>query len=88
MIRFAVCKPWENMNSITQEGVNAVGLLPQANVNLGRFSISVTARLITLPGRVLTEPKIRYKQDKSPFVRGGSWNIQGIKFNTGGTLRN
>lgn len=34
MIRFAVRKPWENANSITQEGVRTVGLLPQANVNL------------------------------------------------------
>ena len=48
----------------------------------------MTANLITVPGRILTEPKIRYKQDKSPFVRGGSWNMQDIKFNTGGTLRN
>ena len=36
MIRFAVRKPWENANSITQEGVRTVGLLPQANVNLVR----------------------------------------------------
>jgi len=36
MIRFAVRKPWENANSITQEGLPTVGLLPQANVNLVR----------------------------------------------------
>ena len=36
MIRFAVRKPWENANSITQEGVRTTGLLPQANVNLVR----------------------------------------------------
>lgn len=36
MIRFAVRKPLENVNSITQEGVRTVGLLPQANVNLVR----------------------------------------------------
>ncbi|KAL9131513.1 MAG: hypothetical protein Q9217_000592 [Psora testacea] len=88
MIRFAVRKPWENANSIIQDGPRTVGLLPQANVKLGGFGISVTARLITVPGRILTEPKIRYKQDKSPFVRGGSWNMQDIKFNSGGTLRN
>jgi hypothetical protein len=47
----------------------------------------VTANLITVPGRVLAEPKIKYKLDKSPIVRAGSWNMQDNKFNTGGTLR-
>ncbi|KAL9010648.1 MAG: hypothetical protein Q9173_004437 [Seirophora scorigena] len=86
MIRFAVRKPWENANSIVQEGLPTVGLLPQTNVKLGRFGVSVTARLITVPGRVLNEPKVKYKQDNFAQVRGGSWNMQGIKFNTGGTL--
>lgn len=36
MIQFAVRKPWENANSITQEGVRTVGLLSPANVNLVR----------------------------------------------------
>ena len=37
MIRFAVRKPWENAKSITQEGVNTVGLLPQVNNALVRI---------------------------------------------------
>ena len=37
MIQFAVRKPFQNANSITQEGVQTVGLLPQANANLVRF---------------------------------------------------
>ena len=37
MIKFAVRKPWQNANSITQEGVRTVGLLPQENVNLVRY---------------------------------------------------
>ena len=36
MIKFAVRKPGANANSITQEGVRTVGLLPEANVNLVR----------------------------------------------------
>ena len=44
MIQFAVRRPWENANSITQEGVQTVGLLPQANANLVRsLSGAVTA---------------------------------------------
>ena len=36
MITFAVRKPWENANSIVQQGPNTVGLLPQANVSMVR----------------------------------------------------
>lgn len=36
MIRIAVRPPWQNANSIMQEGLSTVGLLPQANVNLVR----------------------------------------------------
>lgn len=36
MIQFAVRKPFQNADSITQEGVQTVGLLPQANANLVR----------------------------------------------------
>ncbi|KAL9591578.1 MAG: hypothetical protein Q9179_007584, partial [Wetmoreana sp. 5 TL-2023] len=85
MIRFAVRKPWENANSITQEGVRTVGLLPQANVNLVR---SLSGAVMANRSMHADAVRIRYKQDKSPFVRGGSWNMQDIKFNTGGTLRN
>lgn len=44
-------------------------------------------KLITVSGRVLAEPKINYKNNKSAFVRGGSWNMQDIKLNTGAMLR-
>ena len=36
MIKFAVRRPWENANSIIQEGVRTVGLLPQENVYMVR----------------------------------------------------
>ncbi|MCJ1247072.1 hypothetical protein MMC30_004283 [Trapelia coarctata] len=87
MIRFAVRKPSQNATSITQDAPNTVGLSPQANVLLGRFGVSVTARLITVPGRVLQEPKVSYKGGTAPRVSGGSWNMANIKFNAGATLR-
>lgn len=46
MIRFAVRKAWENANSITQEGIRTVGLLPQANVNLVRSFLPENRRPI------------------------------------------
>ncbi|KAF7505467.1 hypothetical protein GJ744_000714 [Endocarpon pusillum] len=88
MIRVAVRKPWENANSIAQEGLHTVGLLPRENSKMDHFGVSVITSLITVPGRVLTEPKVMYQQGKSPSVRGGSWNMQDIKFNAGGVLKN
>ena len=44
MIKFAVRKPWENADSITQEGIRTVGLLPQANVNLVRSFLFTSRR--------------------------------------------
>ncbi|KAI4102713.1 MAG: hypothetical protein LQ345_007359, partial [Seirophora villosa] len=85
MIRFAVRKPPENETSIVQEGLPTVGLLPQTNVNLSRFGVSVTPRMITVPGRVLNVPRVKYKEDNA-HVKYGSWNMANIKFNTGGTL--
>jgi hypothetical protein len=43
--------------------------------------------LITVAGRVLPPPKVTYSQKKPASVFGGSWNMQSIKFNRGGTLR-
>ena len=55
------------------------------------FDVSVRKNLITVPGRVLAEPTIRYKdikdRDKSHFTREGSWNMQNIKVNVGEKLK-
>ncbi|KAJ4175714.1 hypothetical protein NW759_017626, partial [Fusarium solani] len=64
MIRFAVRSPWENATSIVRDGFQTVGLSSQANVLLDRFGVSVSPQLITVPGRVLNEPKVFYKDEK------------------------
>ncbi|KAL2015718.1 hypothetical protein VTK56DRAFT_4914 [Thermocarpiscus australiensis] len=86
MIRFAVRKPADNANSIVHEGLSIVGL-SNTNVLLNRFGISVSRNLITVPGRVLGEPKVFYKDKKVAQVRLGSWNMIDVKFNTIGTLK-
>ncbi|KAH6988693.1 putative RNA interference and gene silencing protein [Ilyonectria destructans] len=88
MIRFAVRSPWENAGSIVRDGFQTVGLSSQANVLLDRFGVSVSPQLITVPGRVLNEPKVFYKDEKSASVRFGSWNMVNVKLNTAGTLTN
>lgn len=45
-------------------------------------------KLIQIPGRVLTAPKVKYAAKEEPLVREGSWNMQGIKVNTGTKLLN
>jgi eukaryotic translation initiation factor 2C len=47
----------------------------------------VHLKLITVPGRVLPEPRVKYKQEKPAEIRFGGWNLINIKFNTGATLR-
>ncbi|KAK4442952.1 ribonuclease H-like domain-containing protein [Podospora aff. communis PSN243] len=86
MIRFAVRKPGANANSIAQEGLGLVGL-SDTNVLLKRFGLSTTPNLITVPGRVLDEPKVIYKGNKFAQVRFGSWNMVDVKFNSVGTLK-
>ncbi|WQF90259.1 Putative PAZ domain, Piwi domain, ribonuclease H-like superfamily, argonaute, linker 1 [Colletotrichum destructivum] len=87
MMRFAVRKPRDNATSIVQEGLETTGLSPQTNVLLGRFGLSVTPSLITVPGRHLTEPKVVYKQNKLARVFLGNWSMVDMQFNTAGTLK-
>ncbi|KZL66534.1 rna interference and gene silencing protein, partial [Colletotrichum incanum] len=87
MIRFAVRKPGDNATSIVQEGLRTTGLSPQTNVLLGQFGISVTPSLITVPGRLLREPKVVYKQNKPARVRFGNWSMADMQFNTAGNLK-
>ncbi len=76
MIRFAVRKPWDNAGSITMNGPRTVGLLPQDNATLSRFDVSIPSNLITVPGRILSIPSVRYKKEVQANVRFGSWNME------------
>ncbi|KAK1962279.1 Piwi-domain-containing protein [Colletotrichum sublineola] len=86
MIRFAVRKPWENATSIVQEGLKTAGLSPQSNSLLDQFGISVLPSLVTVPGRLLDQPKVVYKTNKAA-VRFGSWSMVNMQFNTAGSLK-
>ena len=48
--------------------------------------MAVIPKLVTVPGRVLTGPEVKYRGSKSAFTRFGSWNMQSIQFTTGATL--
>ena len=41
MIRFAVRRPWENANSIVDQGFQTAGLSPQGNILLVGFLMAI-----------------------------------------------
>ncbi|GME64841.1 Argonaute/Dicer protein PAZ [Neofusicoccum parvum] len=85
MIRAAVRPPGQNANAIVKDGYQTVGLDEKGNVHLAQFGISVPKDLITVSGRILNEPKVLYKQNKSAQLRGGSWNLLKLQFYASGT---
>jgi len=86
MIAFAVRSPWLNATSIDQDGPNEVGLIAQINGDISRFGVAISTRMITVPGRILEHPKIKYgTQGVKMFP--ASWNMenekrQPLQFNT------
>jgi len=91
MITFACRKPWENAESIINDGKAVLGLAQTSVSPLGHFGLQVGASLITVAARVLPPPAIKYKslQNKETALtpRFGSWNMADIKFHTGSNLR-
>nr|ANS14269.1 argonaute protein [Valsa mali] len=87
MIRFAVRGPWLNAESIVNDGLRTGGLSSQTNPLLAQFGMSVGQSLITVPARVLIAPKVFYKNNKSPNVAFGSWNMGQVQFNKPGNLK-
>jgi eukaryotic translation initiation factor 2C len=55
-----------------------------------RYGITVSTGLITVAGRVLTPPVIKYKNEQSRdtnvIPRFGSWNMANVRFHTGSNL--
>ncbi|CZR42761.1 putative argonaute like post-transcriptional gene silencing protein QDE-2 [Fusarium proliferatum ET1] len=86
MIRHAVRKPWENANSIYNEGLKTVGLDENTNILLRSFGLKIAPGLIKVPGRILFGPKVIYKNNKAADLRFGSWNMLDIRFNIGASL--
>lgn len=80
MIEFAVRKPADNFNSIVSQGFATTGL--HGNAMLGRIGVTSGKELITVHGRVLNPPVIKYSGGKTiptTVLSSGSWNIQGMK---------
>ncbi|RFU76037.1 hypothetical protein TARUN_6198, partial [Trichoderma arundinaceum] len=92
MIRFAVRRPMENATSIVTKGLQTTGLTPGTNPLLAQFGISISPDLITVPGRVLTSPKLGYGKNQQITTFGGNWNMTpknapSLKFSTCGSIQ-
>lgn len=52
-----------------------------------QFNIDIRPRLITVPGRVLSSPSVKYGAQKSIPTRFGSWDMGKAQFTTKATLK-
>ncbi|KAK2802442.1 hypothetical protein FQN51_004505 [Onygenales sp. PD_10] len=85
MIRFTVRRPGVNAAFISSKGPKVLGSAAQDS-NLTGFGLTVKPGLITVPGRVLTGPPLRYKANKTIIPAHGSWNMQQIQFTSSNKL--
>lgn len=82
MIKFSCRKPHENFKSITDEGLAIIGCTDR----LKPWGLKTDSNMITVPGRRLPEPKIRYLSTNARVDRGG-WNLKDHKFVQGATIK-
>ncbi|KAJ8132328.1 hypothetical protein O1611_g1296 [Lasiodiplodia mahajangana] len=80
MIRFSVRRPIQNARSIATSG-QLLGLEP-TNATVDAFDINVPTKLITVPGRVLGAPAIKYSGTSVTMPKFGSWDLRSVKFST------
>ena len=91
MIKVAVRPPHVNAKSIAENSSSTVGLSPQGNIQMLQYGVSIGTKMITVPGRVLAPPQVRYGKTV-PFMFPASWNQQDkdrryVKFNAGTAIR-
>jgi eukaryotic translation initiation factor 2C len=85
MIRFAVRRPHQNFQSVISSGKNLLGL-EKGNSTMDSFGLEVMPKMITVPGRVLAAPVVKYSGSSTVMPRFGSWNMQSVKFVTKSSL--
>ncbi|KAM5451878.1 hypothetical protein MaudCBS49596_003706 [Microsporum audouinii] len=87
MISFAVRRPKENAENIVTGGAEIIGATSQPQA-MARMQFSIIPKLITVPGRVLSNPSVRYKGQGVASIRSGSWNLNNLVFRTPGAPLN
>ncbi|RYP01251.1 hypothetical protein DL764_006254 [Monosporascus ibericus] len=86
MTKFSIRLPKINAESIVSKGLETVGLNPNCNPKIRDWGFSASPRLITVEGRQLSQPAIRYNQSTVQVKDGASWNLLKRRFRAAGTL--
>lgn len=77
MIEFAARRPFQNAESIVNDGLQVTKINPVAqglNTHLKKFGIKVNPNLLTVPGRILPPPALSYRAKTFTPVNG-AWNL-------------
>lgn len=74
MIEFAARRPFENAESIVNNGLQVTKIVAGQNAHLTKFGINVNTNLLTVNGRILQPPTLRYRQ-QSCRPNNGAWNL-------------
>ncbi|KAJ5606324.1 hypothetical protein N7510_009105 [Penicillium lagena] len=82
MIQFSCRRPPQNYQSIMTDGLDMMG------INNGTMKVGMRfhKEMITVYGRILNPPSLKYGGSKVP-PRNGSWNLVGKKFCQGASLK-
>ncbi|KAK2745852.1 hypothetical protein FQN57_003465 [Myotisia sp. PD_48] len=89
LMKFAPRKPVDNAISVVTNGARIIGALPgqQADI-LTTIGVQIQPQLITVEGRILVGPVIRYQNTKQQPHKA-SWNLANVKFlNAAPALKN
>ncbi|MCJ1393683.1 hypothetical protein MMC18_006559 [Xylographa bjoerkii] len=85
MIRVAARVPRTNFELICGEGARVLGLGDSEGP--GNFGLKITPEMITVRGRLLAPPQLKYAQGQVLNPDGGQWNMMKVRFVKGGELR-
>ncbi|KAF2744721.1 Piwi-domain-containing protein [Sporormia fimetaria CBS 119925] len=78
MILFAARRPYENAESIVNDGLRVAKIMPESVqvAKLRKFGLKVDPGLLTVHGRILSAPTLRYGGTNSCSPYNGSWNLR------------
>lgn len=75
MIEFAARRPFDNAESITKDGLQVTKVSPGLNTHLTKFGIEVSTKMLTVNGRILSAPVLRYRGNTTCRPQNGAWNL-------------
>ena len=83
MIRYAVKSPGANASLIMGDGLEVVGVPPnRTNPVHDAFGLKIEAKMLTVNGRILAPPRVKYANQKFAETWNGGWNMRDIQFST------